>query len=416
MSQAQLAFPELSDSYISLIESDKRVPAPSVLDMLARKLGCSATYLASGLSDDAVNELNMAIEYAEIALQNGEAVEAGKRFAEVIANPDIAALSDLARRARWGYARALESSGQLEKAINELRVLVTEESPERDHGRWAELHKVLTRCLRERGELTESIHTGEAGARALTRVAADMTDSAIELEVTVLGSYVYRGDLVRAQQLADQLICRAQQVGTTRALMAAYWQAALVAQHQGRFDDGISLAERALALLGEDDDERNLSRLRGFIAMLLLRGAPENAERARSLLLKVKDDMSANVSSETDMALILVELARAETSLARLTTAVGYAEQAIEMLGDPPRWVIGWSLAALGEAYMRMGRRDEAVDVLTRAATCLEGMESTREAAQVWTELAELFGEVGDEERQCVAYRRALACVGIGRS
>src|SRR4051794_36964665 len=41
LSQAQLALPELSDSYVSLIESGKRVPTPDVVRLLARKLGCS---------------------------------------------------------------------------------------------------------------------------------------------------------------------------------------------------------------------------------------------------------------------------------------------------------------------------------------------------------------------------------------
>src|SRR5918992_2972416 len=84
MSQAQLAFPELSDSYISLIESDKRIPAPAVVELLARKLGCSATYLVSGVSEQTVNEIRTVLEYAKIAMENGEAGEARDRFADVI--------------------------------------------------------------------------------------------------------------------------------------------------------------------------------------------------------------------------------------------------------------------------------------------------------------------------------------------
>jgi transcriptional regulator with XRE-family HTH domain len=40
LSQAQLAHPELSDSYVSLIESGKRTPTPAVLELLAQKLDC----------------------------------------------------------------------------------------------------------------------------------------------------------------------------------------------------------------------------------------------------------------------------------------------------------------------------------------------------------------------------------------
>ncbi|MQA98110.1 MAG: helix-turn-helix domain-containing protein, partial [Streptosporangiales bacterium] len=45
LSQAQLAGSDLSDSYVSLIESGKRVPGPTVVRMLADKLGCSPQFL-----------------------------------------------------------------------------------------------------------------------------------------------------------------------------------------------------------------------------------------------------------------------------------------------------------------------------------------------------------------------------------
>jgi len=48
-SQAQLAGAELSDSYISLIESGKRSPTPTVIRMLASRLGCTAEYLSEGV-------------------------------------------------------------------------------------------------------------------------------------------------------------------------------------------------------------------------------------------------------------------------------------------------------------------------------------------------------------------------------
>ncbi|PZG48138.1 transcriptional regulator, partial [Spongiactinospora gelatinilytica] len=50
MSQAQLAHPELSDSYVSLIESGKRTPTPAVLELLAGKLDCSLSYLVNGVT------------------------------------------------------------------------------------------------------------------------------------------------------------------------------------------------------------------------------------------------------------------------------------------------------------------------------------------------------------------------------
>jgi tetratricopeptide (TPR) repeat protein len=415
MSQAQLAFPELSDSYISLIESDKRVPATDVLELLARKLGCSTVYLVSGVSEEAVNNLRMILNYAEIALQNGEAPEARRRFAEVLASPDVNVLAELERRARWGHALAQESVGELEAAIKELRDLIAESSPEWDREHWARLHMALTRCLRERGDFTASIEAGEAGLRTLAAAGDDRSEIRIELGVTVLGSYIERGDLVRASQLAERLIQGAEDVGTVRARMAAYWQAAGVAEMRGGYHEGIALTERALALLGEDADERNLSRLRGQYAVLLLRAGPENAERVRDLLTQAKGEMSESSASEIDLAMCLSDLAKAEIALDHPQEALALATEAIDMLGEAPRYAMGGALNALGEAYLRLDRREEAIEVLARAAGYLEEMDVSRQAAQAWTDLAELLGQLGDERRQCEAYRRALACVGVNR-
>jgi tetratricopeptide (TPR) repeat protein len=417
VSQAQLAFPELSDSYISLIESDKRVPAPSVIDLLASKLDCSAVYLVSGVSEDIADELRVTLEYAEIALQNGAATEARARFAEVLASSDTAALPELLHEARWGHALAMEAAGDLEEAIVELRELTAAASIEIDQEHWARVHVALSRCLRERGDLSESVQVAEDALRHLTASGGEPTDVSVHLGATLLAAFIERGDLVRARQLADQLINRAERIGSPKGRMAAYWEAAYVAEIRGEYDEGLMLAERALLLLGEDDDPRNLSRLRLAYASLLLRARPTEAERARQLLLRTRDDIAASSAGEIDMAWCLTELARAETSLGRPDEAVELAGEAIAMLGESPRRAAAWALTVLGEAYVRLDRRAEAVDALTQAATHLEAMESSRDAAQAWFDLAELLGETGQaggvEGQRLSAYRRALTCVGL---
>lgn len=51
LSQAQLAGPELSDSYIALIESGKRTITAGVAALLADRLGCSLLHLVTGLGE-----------------------------------------------------------------------------------------------------------------------------------------------------------------------------------------------------------------------------------------------------------------------------------------------------------------------------------------------------------------------------
>jgi tetratricopeptide (TPR) repeat protein len=421
ISQAQLAFPELSDSYISLIESDKRVPAPSVIDLLAGKLSCSPTYLVSGVSEDVVDDLRVTLDYAEIALQNGAPQEAGARFAEVLANSDAVALPEMLHQARWGHAMALEASGDLEEAIAGLRALTAEASAETDLDHWAKVHVALSRCLRERGDISAGVEAAEDALRHLIATGADSTDAAIHIGAALLAAFIERGDLVRARQLAGQLVERAERIGSPRAGMAAYWEAAHVAEIRGEYEDGVALAERALMLAheagsagGRGDDPRDLARLRIVYAGLLLRARPAEAARAREILAQVHGEINASSAGEIDVALCLTELARAETALDRPAEAVTLAEQALDLLGDAPRRATAWALTVLGEACARLGHRERAIEVLTRAATHLEQMESSREAAQTWFDLAELLAETDAPERPRLdAYRRALTCAGV---
>ncbi len=83
--------------------------------------------------------------------------------------------------------------------------------------------------------------------------------SLIELGSTLLSVYRTRGDLLRARHFASELLSAAELLGTLRAIVAASWNAAFVAQETGRGEEGMSLLERAMAIQSENGDHRNLA-------------------------------------------------------------------------------------------------------------------------------------------------------------
>jgi transcriptional regulator with XRE-family HTH domain len=414
ISQAQLAFPELSDSYVSLIESGRRIPTPGMLELLARKLGCSASYLASGVSDETVTELRMILQYGEISLENGEVDEARASFAKILNHPSLPALPELMYEVRWGFARALEASGDLENAVAELESLANLISPDEDPDRWAWLHIALCRCYRERGEFGAGVSVGEEALRRLGEVQTRWTESTVMLGVTLLGVFYERGDLVYAHQMAKRLIARAEDVGTARARAAAYWNAGVLAEYRGDAEEGLRLGERALALLGESDDVRNLARLRTEYGRLMLRARPDQAERARDLIQQARRAVADSAASEIDEVSCAIELAKAEIALGRPAEAVKLATEAIAHLGNDQRFLAAEVLIVLANGYVGLDKVDAAVEALRRAAETLEGMQSQRKAAQTWFDLAELLGRTGDEKQRAQAYRHACACAGLG--
>lgn len=413
MSQAQLAWPELSDSYVSLIESGKRTPAPSMVALLARKLDCSPAYLTTGVTEEAMTGLQETLRYAKIALENGATDEARTCFAEVLAHPALADLPALAHEARWGHALALEATGDLDEAIVELNRAAELTSPQADSDRWAELHIALSRCHRERGDLVSSITVGETALDRLIETNGQWTDSMVMLGATVLAAYDVRGDLAYANQFAQMLINRAEGIGSPRALMAAYWNAAFVAESRGEFEGALKLAERAMALLGEEDDPRNLSRLRNAYAQFLLTAHPERAEEAKEVLLRAERELGASSASTVDMGLCLTTQARAELALDRPLEAAALARRATDLLQHTKGIVMAKAYTVLGEACERLGRREEAVAALSQAVEFLEKMEAHRPAARTWFDLAELLGAAGRPDGQKAAFQRALSCMNL---
>lgn len=191
LSQAQLAGHDLSDSYISLIESGKRTPTPTVLRMLAERLGCTPEYLAEGVEPEQRAHLEVRERHAHLALLRGDPVTAEVGFDEVIARSDD---PDLTARARWGRARALEELGRTDQAIalfEELR-----EQAERDPGRASWLPPViaLARCYHTVGDLGQAIALGERAVARLHHLGLGVGEEYTEVGRILLLAYVDRSD------------------------------------------------------------------------------------------------------------------------------------------------------------------------------------------------------------------------------
>ena len=156
LSQAQLAHPELSDSYVSLIESGKRTPTPAVLELLAQKLDCSLSYLINGVTAEQMEDIELSLGYARLALENGEVQEARSRFAELLADNNLTGLASLRQDTEFGLALATEACGDRDGAIEILHHLQSEELPT---DRRIEVAIALCRVYRQSNRLTEAPRT-----------------------------------------------------------------------------------------------------------------------------------------------------------------------------------------------------------------------------------------------------------------
>ncbi|SDG21632.1 Helix-turn-helix [Sinosporangium album] len=408
LSQAQLAHPELSDSYVSLIESGKRTPTPAVLELLAQKLDCSLTYLVNGVTAEQMQEIELGLGYARLALENGEVVEARNRFAELLSGGALAGLARLRQDAEYGLALAIEACGDQAGSIAVLERLRADDLPPERH---VGVAIALSRCHRDRGDLAAAVEVGE---RILTgAVRPSWTDELVELGATLLSVYLARGDLLRARQFSAELLSAAETLGSPRAVVAASWNSALVAEAVGRAEDSLALAERALAVQSENGEPRNLARMRLAFASLQARIPSQNVEDVRGLMLRAERELAQTSASTVDRARCALELASVELRLGQADRAADYAKSAQHMLTEANRSLGADSHLLLGRAYSALGRGDEAAGELRGVRDLLTQLPLSRRTAQTWYAAAETMESFGDHEGSVDAYRRALACAGL---
>lgn len=408
LSQAQLAHPELSDSYISLIESGKRTPTPAVLELLAQKLDCSLSYLINGVTAEQMEDLELALGYARLAMENGEVSEARTRFAELLANNNLTGLTVLRQDAEFGLAQATEACGDLDEAILILHRLREEElTPERR----IEIAIALSRIYRESDRMTEAVEVCEQILGGAVRPV--WSDLLVELGATLLAAYFFRGDMLRARQFAAELLNAADALGTPRSVVAANWNAAFTAYHTGHDEEALVFAERAMAVQTETGHPRNIGRMRLALAQLQLWVRPSEAAASRETMVRLIDTMGETSASSVDRGRLLIELARAELILGNLEKSLEYALAGKELLQGKARSLGAEGDLVAGRAFNGLGRIQEAVKRVEFARESLNPLPDSRSVARTWYAAAETLEQLGEGDDAVESYQRALACVGV---
>ncbi|MDX3771729.1 MULTISPECIES: helix-turn-helix domain-containing protein [unclassified Streptomyces] len=410
LSQEALARPDLSPSYVSLLEADKRVPSMEVIAQLAERLGCEASYLSGSLAKHDTVDLELELRYAQLALRNGDAEAALTGFTELRNRLSAAEHYDLLFSVDLGIAQCLEHKGNLEDAALRYETLHRQRVAE-GRGAVDQLGLVMSlcRCYRELGNLSHAIGVAE---KALAE-ANDLPPSVeyLELLSTLIGIYTERGDLHRAGFLASQAIGRAAIVTDRRALGGAYWNASVILHRQGRSNEALTLITKAVAIYAEGDDERALARVRNAYATVLLQTEDANPEAAKALLEQSAVTLRA-VGSSIDVAYVETAIGRADVMLGQPESAIQHAERALDLLGPEHRLESARVQLVLAAAHLLRGDHEAVQTAYERGALLLEASEAGRQAAFAWSELAEILEKCGESERAVWAYRQGMRLMG----
>ena len=410
LTQAGLGGDQLSESYVSLIESGRRVPSEEALGHIAERLGCTVEVLRSAADPQDAAHAELLIRRGEWETTSGQAAQAVGHLEEGVSLAARLGLAVLVSRGKAAMARALEAQGLLREAIDAWEALLEDSRADPRATSAAGATVGLSRCYREAGDLKMAIRVADAFWR--DPPASASPEDRVVVGSTLLAGYLELGDIVRCGAVADELTALADQTDTPMATAAAYWNAAAAAESEGRLADALRLAERAQAGLAHTDDVRNRARLQVTRAAFLLRMRPPRTEQALDLLNDA-EPVIEQFASKVDSCYCQTELARAHLLLDDFKRAAAIATRTIETLvkSDAPV-ERARTLMVRASANVALERRSEAVADALEAAELLESLGADRHAASTWTELAELRVMLGDTAGAIGAFRKATELFG----
>ncbi|NGZ99725.1 hypothetical protein G5V59_03355 [Nocardioides sp. W3-2-3] len=208
--------------------------------------------MLNGIERSRYDEIRLGLDYAEIALENGDADEAEAQAREALA----AAIAGQACRPSRSAAsllvgRALEARGQYDEAITRLEEVVT-------HGDGLprlEAGIALSRCLREAGDLSLAIEVGEQ----LEAAAAGTLLADTEEAVQALGHHRRGVRRARRPRSRHPPLHRGDRGGRAAGL-AAGPRVGVLEREPGRGDQGPHERRRAFGRTGAGAAERGARR------------------------------------------------------------------------------------------------------------------------------------------------------------
>jgi tetratricopeptide (TPR) repeat protein len=409
LSQTQLAGEDMSASYISLIEAGKRQPSPEAMRILAHRLGCRAEDL-EGPDDSAALHVDLELAYARLALGHGEAVSARERLETLLST---GALSPRVEDdVRWLLADALDKSNDLVGAATVIYPVYERALDRRTHLPLAGVSLRLCGYYLRSGDLHAAVRVGERGLVGVQDLGLTGSDEHLRLAATVMWAFYELGDLTHCLAWAENVLTLTGERAAEPGKAAIYWNAALVAEAQGRVDTALNLCERALAVLSEQGSDRNLPRLSVQTAYLMMRADVDRAAQAAAVLDKVLPELE-DLGGPIDLAVWGSRRALAALLLGDPATAERLARQALLHLSAHPDTEAAETLVTLGDALVAQGRLDEAQGHYLGAGEVLRKLRVSRQVAALWREIAERHLLAGQQDEALTCLREALGAAGV---
>lgn len=393
ISQTEASDGIVTASFLSLIESGKRVPSPKVAAALAERAGI-AVDAATALPDTA-NPVYIA---ALAAALGGDSVGAAERAAQLPPEwPGRALVLGLLAEQRGSL---VEASRQLQTAL----AAATAGSE-----LWFELAAAVCRVAFNAGDVDAAIDAGESVFGIGEPPTPRCEDLAIGIRASLSGIYIETGNLARAHTLADDAAVEprtAWQRGTQ------LWARSMLASVDGQPERADMLATEALRHFRESERPASVARLQVNAAMLKLQTSGVNFDEVRTLLSAAESTFRA-LNAPFDLAGCLTASAGLDAARGAGDDARRALDEAILLVRDEGEGMRARIYASAGLTLLMLGDRAAAESHMLQARHLLEAAGVNRAAATTWRQLASAYEDLGQLDLALACMKAATDLLGV---
>jgi tetratricopeptide (TPR) repeat protein len=407
LTQSELAGDRFSKEYVSQIERGKTRPTTGTIEWLAERLGIDAGFLASGVATDERARLEGALSRAEALYEAQEDEEAAEVFEPLPAAARATGVPELQVRALVGSGLAKMRTGDHRAALvlfNEARAISEAES-------FSDVERadVLLRLGGCRVQLN-SIQTAVNLFNEAFMLAERSGLPCDALKANILSwrarCWLIQRDYEAAKEDVERALELAHAVDDLRTVGAAYFQASLVADREGRWVLARNYAERAREAYAALADRVHVGQLTNNLGGLnFLLGNTEDAIE----LLKDAFSIALEAGQDADAGRAVSSLAQVHLRTGNVEQAEEQARHALALLDGRVDYVdeTGNAQIVLGRALLEQGRLDEAEAAFAAAETNFGDLGSASHRAAAWVARGDLAARKGDHERAADLYRTA---------
>ncbi len=426
MTQAQLAAPEFSISYISAIERGKIRPSLKALSILARRLDVPLTFLLEGSPAGAAEaravgyspadsgpdqRIDVDLLQAEVLIQQGEAKQAGQLLTPI--QPERVT-TDQVYRLYLLRGEVHLAAGEYQEAVVELRNAVSQGEALNDSEFIERARNLLGRAYFSLYNYTLAMENHLRCNAAIEN--GQIADPVFSLDVfsSLANDYFRLGDLDKSVVFYHKALETLDGMNRdSKSFAQKYMEISLHYKAIGKLTMAREYAMRSLAVYEMRDEQRLVGMTHQRLGKALekqndLDGAEREYREAIAIESELNDEVSSSIC-HTALAELLLKRGQMQEAEQEALEALNFARAGNDAQTQ------GQALIALAQIRHQAGDFVSADQLFSDALELLDSSNAHEIAASAYFRYANLLEERGDVQRSLSAIKKAYEHQRLGK-